>query len=298
MSDFCTIHWEGTDLPTFYKAIVCFNIFLTTTGTLGNSLILVAFAKDSSLHAPSRLLLRSLTVTDLCVSTISQPLAVTLLLWALNEKWNLCRVIEYSLPVATAIFSGASLSILTAIGVDRLLALLLRFRYRQVVTIKRVRAAVFVFWIKSSAVGAIYICGQHLFFIVSVVLILLEVVISSYSYVRIFLAIRRQQTRVQVNALQTGNTTPNMARYRRTVSNALWVHLTLMTCYIPFAIVTAVIAVHGPNPPLAMAEFSTLTLVYMNSSLNPLLYCWKIKEVREAVKETIRQFYACFSTQM
>ena len=30
-------------------------------------------------------------------------------------------------------------------------------------------------------------------------------------------------------------------------------------------------------------------LVYFNSTLNPFLYCWKISEVRRAVKQTIRQ---------
>ena len=31
---------------------------------------------------------------------------------------------------------------------------------------------------------------------------------------------------------------------------------------------------------------STVTLVYFNSSLNPILYCWKIREVKQAVKYT------------
>ena len=87
-----------------------------------------------------------------------------------------------------------------------------------------------------------------------------------------------------------------MARYKRTVSNALWVNLTLAMCYIPFAVVTAAIAVRGSSAFLSLAELLTVSLVYLNSSLNPVLYCWKIKEVRQAVKETIREFCACFSS--
>ena len=30
-------------------------------------------------------------------------------------------------------------------------------------------------------------------------------------------------------------------------------------------------------------------LLYFNSTLNPFLYCWKVKEVRQAVKQTIRR---------
>lgn len=294
MSEFCTVHWEGSDLPSFYKVMVILNIVLSVTATLGNSVILVALANYSSIHAPSKMLLSSLTVTDLCVGAISQPLVVTLLLSALKESWNLCQMIEYSLPVTTTVFSGVSLTVLTAIGLDRLLALTLKFRYRQIVTVERARRAVLVFWIKSGMIGALHLASQTLLFTVGVVLILLDVFISSYSYIRIFFAIRRQQAQVQV-FLQTGNNTPNIARYRRSVFNALWAHVTLAICYTPFAVVTVVIVVRGSSTLLTMARFSTLSLVYMNSSLNPALYCWRIKEVRQAVKQTIRQLPHCIS---
>ena len=290
---FCVQPWKGVYLAIFYKTFVLLYIFLTITAISGNILILVALTKDSSLHPPSKLLLRSLTITDLCVGAISQPLAIIFILSTVNKNWDVCRVTEYSLAVATTVFGGASLSIVTAIGADRLLALLLKLRYRQVVTIKRVRGAVFVFWLKSSGIAFLYFQSVNLFFILSSVLILLEVIVSSYSYTRIFCTIRRQRTTVE-DVLQRGNTGPNMARYKRTVSNALWVNLTLAMCYIPFAVVTAVIAIRGSSAFLSLAEFLTVSLVYLNSSLNPVLYCWKIKEVRQAVKETIREFCACF----
>ena len=234
MSEFCTVHWQGSDLPSFYKVMVILNIVLSVTATLGNSVILVALANYSSIHAPSKMLLSSLTVTDLCVGAISQPLVVTLLLSAPKESWNLCQMIEYSLPVTTTVFSGVSLTVLTAIGLDRLLALTLKFRHRQIVTVERARRAVLVFWIKSGMIGALHLASQTLLFTVGVVLILLDVFISSYSYIRIFFAIRRQQAQVQV-FLQTGNNTPNIARYWRSVCIALWIHLTLAICYTPFA---------------------------------------------------------------
>lgn len=124
---FCSGHWEDT-FRVFYKVVVFLYIVLTMTAVSGNSLILVALVKDSSLHPPSKLLLRSLTITDLCVGGFSQPLAITFLLSAANGNWNLCRVAEYSLAFSIAVFSGVSLAIVTAISVDRLLALVLRDR--------------------------------------------------------------------------------------------------------------------------------------------------------------------------
>ena len=76
------------------------------------------------------------------------------------------------------VFSGVSLTVLTAIGLDRLLALTLKFRYRQIVTVKRARWAVLVFWIKSGMIGALHLASQTLLFTVGAVLILLDVLIS------------------------------------------------------------------------------------------------------------------------
>ena len=57
---------------TARKAILLssLNIFLSITATLGNVLILVALRNVSSVHPPTKLLLRCLAVTDLCVGLI------------------------------------------------------------------------------------------------------------------------------------------------------------------------------------------------------------------------------------
>ena len=53
------------------------NIFLSITAFLGNTLILVALHKETTLHPPSKLLYRNLAITDLCVGIIVEPVAVT-----------------------------------------------------------------------------------------------------------------------------------------------------------------------------------------------------------------------------
>ena len=86
----------------------------------------------------------------------------------------------------------------------------------------------------------------------------------------------------------------NMARYRKAVNNALhsalWVQLALVVCYVPQFIVKIVIF-------LSTKRFSNLfiflgmadVLVFFNSTLSQFLFCWKMEEVRRAVKQTIRQ---------
>ena len=68
---------------TFLSAL---HIFLSITAFLGNTLILVALHKETSLHPPSKLLFRNLAITDLCVGVIAQPLAVTYLTSVAKRK--------------------------------------------------------------------------------------------------------------------------------------------------------------------------------------------------------------------
>ena len=112
------------------------NIFLSITAFLGNFLILVALNKESSLHPPSKLLYRCLATTDLLVGLVTQPLAATYWISLVHEHWSLCRYARDAVCISSFALCGVSLLTLTAISVDRLLALLLGIRYRQIVTLK------------------------------------------------------------------------------------------------------------------------------------------------------------------
>ena len=269
-----------------------FNVFLSVIAFLGNTLILVALRKESSLHSPSKLLLRCLAATDLCVGLISEPLAVNYLMSLLKENWNLCPYAFNSYFIASHTLSSVSLLTLTAISVDRLLALLLGMRYKQVVSLKRTYVVIVTFWVISSIAAALYLVNHLITLLYDYIFISFCIVISIFSYTKIFLTLRRHQTHAQENVScgQPSQTNPlNIARYRKAVYSALWVQLALVACYLPYGIVGALFS----NSTLSSSTFFllevTITLVYLNSSLNPFLYCWKISEVRQAVKVTVRQ---------
>ena len=123
------------------------NVFLSITAFLGNTLILVALHKETSLHPPSKLLYRNLAITDLCVGIIVEPLFVTYWTSVVNERWDICYYPHWAVNYSGLTLCSVSLLTMTAISVDRLLALLLGLRYRQVVTLKRTHIAVTGFWI-------------------------------------------------------------------------------------------------------------------------------------------------------
>ena len=276
-----------------FIALSVLNIFLAITATLGNTLIFLALRRNSGLHAPSRLLIRCLSSTDLCVGLISQPLAALHAISILTEHLAIFRFTVVSSYSASAVLSGVSLFTLTFISIDRLLALSLGVRYKQTVTIGRVRASVIFGWVFNIANGLLSFLPEDrfVFNIVCVASISLGVIISSICYIKIYYILHVKQSKVHVifSHMQQNESSPlHIERYKKTVSNALWVHFTLLACYVPFGVVSGAKAITGDT--LAVAEGFTATLILLNSSVNPVLYCWRIREVRKAVKETIRQY--------
>ena len=110
------------------------------------------------------------------------------------------------------------------------------------------------------------------------------------------MSLRHNQIHVQNHVVQEQSSkanTLNKARYRKAVYSALWVQVTLVICYLPQVIAEALTLQRGMPLSTYLARQFAATLVYLNSALNPLLYCWKITEVRQAVKETLQQLHFC-----
>ena len=267
--------------------LITVNIVLSITAILGNTLILITLHKDSSLHSPSKLLFRTLATTDLCVGLIAHPLTATTWISELQEQWDICRSTSIARFLTSYILCSMSLLTTTAISVDRLLALRLMLRHRQIVTLKRTHVVVVALWFVS-VVGTVVSFLNGFLSIYSNIIIALSLVTSVFSYFKIFRLLRHNKTEPHQTTRRQANQL-NPARYGKTVYSALWVQLALVVCYLPYGIVQfALTANKNLNHFTVLVWGLTGTLVYMNSSLNPILYCWKVREVKQAVKETLR----------
>lgn len=274
----------------FFSAL---NIFPSITASLGNALILIALHKVSSIHPETKLFFRCLAATDLCVGLVVHPLFATVQLSRITEVNK--DVLYYRYVVSRAagwIFSVVSVLTVTAISVDRLLALLLGLRNRHVVTLRRVRVAIICFWFIGASIGSIRKWGRDITFASPSVFLTLSLVTSIFCYTRIHLKPRHRQVRQQnifpLRQANGGGIPLNIARYKKSVSSILWVQLALVACYGPWVFVTFLYAI-GIKNELRVAWIITTTLVHSNSTFNPILYCWKIREVRQAVMATIKQ---------
>ena len=142
---FCSEEFhQGLDNQILSLSVI--NILLGITAIVGNIVILIALHKETSLNQASKVLLRNLVASDLCVG-FSQIVCGVDLISILQGRWQICRPLFFVTGIAGNISITVSLWTITAISVDRLLALLLKLRYRQVVTIRKVYAVAIASWI-------------------------------------------------------------------------------------------------------------------------------------------------------
>ena len=194
-----------------------------------------------------------------------------------------------------SILGGVSLPTLTVISVDRLLALLLRLKYRQVVTLRRTKVLLFSLWVVAAVCSAMNVLSYNVALQVTNIAVSLYLITSISSYTWIFFALRHRQSQVQ-NAFQQGQpsrATPlNIARYKKAVSSALWVQLVHANCLLPpLWDSSGLVGLHWTS----ISHFSSGTMHNHTGVFKFLLkpsHLLKIKELREVVKLTIREFFS------
>ena len=268
------------------------NILLSIITFFGNATVLLALSKVSAIHPASKLLFRTLAATDFCVGVISQPLTIVSMISQVHGQFNVCRYASTVRFLISHVLCTVSLLSSAATNLDRLLALSLRLRYRQFVTLKRMYVIVTAFWVLSIAFSVMSLIRERIttWFFTAVLASCL--IISGISYAKIFRILHHNQT--QVNGLSVYQMqanpvrTPNAEVYKRTVSTILWVQIGLVVCYVPYIVISLILR-KNQTVPIVLAWRCTGTLLFLNSSLNPVLYCWKMSSLRRAMKETVRK---------
>ena len=135
---------QGLDNQRIPHSVI--DILLGITAIVGNPVTLIALHKETSLHQPFKVLLRNLVASDLCVGFV-QLLCGLYWISILQKRWRICRLLYFVSGIAGSISIAVSLWTITTTSVDRLLALLLKLRYRQVVTVRKVYAIAITSWI-------------------------------------------------------------------------------------------------------------------------------------------------------
>ena len=272
------------------------NIPLAITSIIGNLLVLHAVWKTPTLRSPSVVLLCGLALSDLAVGAVVQPFFIAKGLITLFSQDHSLKALFSRIDNLLAFYvCGISLFTITSLCVDRLVAIQKPLRYPSLVTIPRVRCILVSVWITCAILVNAQFWNDTIFLVLVAVSICACLFISAFSHVKIYKIVRDHKRRIQIQleAVETNTVDVhnNMSESKTSALNAFIVFLVLLACYCPYLIVFVVTSVFPINVMLSISLASTV--VFINSALNPFLYCWRIYEIREVVKQTCHKLVCC-----
>ena len=271
--------------------------------TTANILVISALWKSSSIPATLKKLFLSLAFSDLAVGAFAQPMFSIILavMFKMSESGKydfefICPHLITMSQFSMFLLASASFLSVIAISVDRLLAISLHLRYQELVTPKRVSIAILSVWLGSAVAASIYVSLPSNNDMVSVVLECIGLLVATVAYTRIYKAARYHQN--QIHSQSHGmnyQRAKEVLREKKSAINCLFVYVIFLACYFPHlcCACSIIFIVDNLRVSFLVAYYASVFLALLNSSINPAVYCWRYREIREIVKRTIRKIFFC-----
>ena len=265
------------------------NVPLILICIVGNALVLIAASKSRRIRSSSMEILSSLAFSDLLVGIIAQPLCLAHQCTKESFLNSLMVLIVY--PIC-----GVSLWTLTAISVDRFLALHFHMRYATLVTTTRVKISIAFIWLYNFVSSALYYLVPFIYFFIMTLTTVICILNFFLAYLGIYFIVRHHQ--LQIHAQQqtveskdvAGNVNGiSMVRLKKSAMNTFVFFIFFVICYLPmYALLTFAISKRAQWT--TEYDFS-ITVVFLNSAINPFLFCWRLQELRRNVLKTLRKTF-------
>jgi len=280
-------------LRTFLITNCVINACTSFSAAFGNGIVLMTIWKSRSLHSPSNTLLFGLALTDFSVGTFIQPMEVAKCLFSLLTKEGSPKELNSAFDVLSVILSGASLVIVTFISIDRYLMFYLHMRYQMIVTTKKVIVFIAFGFLTAGLLGLVWTLDRSkAYYCVVISLFSIGFSIIVLMYFKIFRIVRRHQTQIKTQtrmSSQRKNTSHRfLALSTKSAVNTFYICFFLFLFCFPYNCISIVIQVTGWSVNKYIVLQLAGTVVFMNSSLNPLVYLWRVVEIRKAVQRLLR----------
>lgn len=275
-------------LYSSYMANIVFNGCLCYSTTVLNIATIYALRKTVLTPKPLRILILNLAVSDLIVGLLGQPLYIAYLAGARFKVPDSTTFIASSL-IWNILYLSSFCSIL-ALHVDRFAAIHIPLRYNDLVTCKRTAIVVIAIWLFNILLVSfsVLLTPPRISLIIVDTMILFCLLTSTWSSYKNYLTIRRHRMEIQAQVQQVAqnSSVENLARLRKSTHSALWIYLVFCVCYLPNVFIEIVDAVYGYGSAsivIHTLNIYLVTLMFLNSSLNPVIYCWKMRHIRRTM---------------
>ena len=252
----------------------------------------MAIRRTPSLHSPSNTLLFGLALSDLGVGLVVHPLFFVHIVGKLLRNKDLFCEAGVAVEITANALCIISLLTATAVSLDRYLALRLHLRYKELITIKRVTRILIIIWLVGIFIGSLWLYKPDIVKLNVTTIIALCLFVAIFSYFKIFRVVSRHyfsnmalKCAVQQEHVEQA---VNLAKFKSRALSTFWVYCLIIVCYLPYLCVVIAITLGGHSTTKRFAYEMTAILVFVNSALNPLVYCWRLRDVRQAVQKTAK----------
>lgn len=297
---------RGT-LDIIYIVNCVINAIFSLTAVFTNALVIASIWRASSLRSPIYYFLFGLAVSDVGVGLLVQPFYVLYKVAGLYEHSRLSCVAGILFVLTSNQLSGVSVLTVTIITLARVAALYFHLRYKELLTLQRVKLTLMVTWLLSAIADIAWLTNLNVFYFIVSVGFLIFLTTTLLAYIMIFRTVKRHHLQIQqqttaVLHLSTTSSQGNpnsrenaierskndAARFRHLSTAMFLVYLVFLLCILPLMCVLVVASFHGRGTAVETAFNFTVTLVFITSTLNPFLYCFRLKTLRREVWNTLR----------
>ena len=267
------IQWmqNASQLQSTYVATSIVNGLCSVVAVTCNLVVILAIVRNSSLHTPSYVQLCNLAISDFGVGLVVQPLYIALIIAQLKEEADLSCKLGAAYFSISDCFGALSLFIVTAISVDRFLAVYLANKYRSTATMKNTKLVVVSLWLIVVAVMTIFLLNRTAYYMIAMIVMSCCLLFTSCNYIAIGRMLQRRHVRTQAhNNSQAWRNTLNIGRYKKRATTMLYVYGAFLLCYLPY-VCFAITRVHfGHTRTMQGVNFITSTIFFLQFNVESL----------------------------
>uniref|UniRef100_A0A8C5QS14 Adenosine A2b receptor n=1 Tax=Leptobrachium leishanense TaxID=445787 RepID=A0A8C5QS14_9ANUR len=308
----CSTHQDA--IPAY----IAVEVIIAVLSIAGNVLVCWAVAINSTLKNATNYFLVSLAVADIAVGLLAIPFAITI---SIGLKTDLHSCLFFACFVL--VLTQSSIFSLLAVAIDRYLAIKIPLRYKSIVTGKRARATIAVFWILSFGIGLTPLMGwnrleeacpsasshnctvpclfekvvtmSYMVYFNFFGCVLLPLLIMLGIYVKIFMVARMQLRQIELKSVSSDNSRTTLQKEVNAAKSLSIIVGLFAFCWLPIHILNCITLFEpdfNKTKPQWVMDMAII-LSHANSVVNPIIYAYKIRDFRYTFRKIISKYLVC-----
>jgi len=157
------------------------------------------------------------------------------------------------------------------------------------VTQNRVVLGLISLWLTSGVFASVSILLPSHNNYVSVVTELSGILVTTVAYIFVYKVVRYHRNQIQNQTEALPDQAMEVHREQKSSFNVLFTYVVFLVCNMPNLFSGFLGEADRFRMSFLVAKHVTVFLVLLNSSLNPLIYYWRYREIREIVKRTVKK---------